>query len=96
MTLPQGNNNNNNNTKQRSTLRLSDRERQHRLSSNPYVSAHDLQMVLQSVANVKLERKESLNELREERLRRRSMMNGGDGVVVKKTTKSLSMGLMSW
>ena len=96
MTLQQGNKNNNN-TKQRSTLRLSDRERQHRLSSNPYVSAHDLQMVLQSVANVKLERKESLNELREERLRRRSMMNnGGNGVGVKKTTKSLSMGLMSW
>ena len=55
-------------------------------------------MVLQSVANVKLERKESLNELREERLRRRSMMNGGGngGMVAKKTTKSLSMGLMSW
>jgi hypothetical protein len=95
MTLQQGNKNNN--IKQRSSLRLSDRERHHRLSSNPYVSAHDLQMVLQSVANVKLERKESLNELREERLRRRSMMNnGGNGVGVKKTTKSLSMGLMSW
>ena len=94
MTLQQGSNTN---TKQRSTLRLSDRERQHRLSSNPYVSAHDLQMVLQSVAHVKLERKESLNELREERLRRRSMMNGGNGgMVMKKTTKSLSMGLMSW
>ena len=95
MTLQQGNNNII--IKQRSTLRLSDRERQHRLSSNPYVSAHDLQMVLQSVANVKLERKESLNELREERLRRRSMMNGGnDGMGVKMTMKSLGMGLMSW
>ena len=52
-------------------------------------------MVLQSVANVKLERKESLNELHEERLRRRRVNDGGV-MAVKKTTKSLSMGLMSW
>jgi hypothetical protein len=53
--------------RRRSSLKLSDRERHRRLSANPNVSAEDLQKVLQAVANVRLERKESLNELREKR-----------------------------
>lgn len=60
---------NNKRTTSSSLRRLSNQERQRRLSSNPNVSVEDLQMVLQSVANVKLERRESLNELREERQR---------------------------
>lgn len=47
--------------------KLSDRERHRRLSSNPHVSVQELQSVLQAVASVRLERQESLNELREER-----------------------------
>jgi hypothetical protein len=69
----QGTNNNKRTTSSSSSSslrRLSNQERQRRLSSNPHVSVEDLQMVLQSVANVKLERRESLNELREERQRR--------------------------
>jgi hypothetical protein len=65
----QGTSNNKRTTSSSSLRRLSNQERQRRLSSNPHVSVEDLQMVLQSVANVKLERRESLNELREERLR---------------------------
>lgn len=42
-------------TSSSSLRRLSNQERQRRLSSNPHVSVEDLQMVLQSVANVKLE-----------------------------------------
>ena len=53
--------------RRRSSLKLSDRERHRRLSANPNVSVEDLQSVLQAVANVRLERKESLNELREQR-----------------------------
>lgn len=50
-----------------STLkRLSDRERQRRLSSNPNVSMEDLSKALQSIAAVRMERRASLNELREE------------------------------
>lgn len=49
--------------------KLSDRERHRRLSSNPNVSVQELQSVIQAVASVRLERKESLNELREERRR---------------------------
>ena len=52
--------------RRRSSLKLSDRERHRRLSANPNVSAEDLQNVLQAVAGVRLERKESLNELRKE------------------------------
>ena len=51
----------------RRPLKLSDRERHRRLSANPNVSVEDLQSVLQTIANVRLERKESLNELREQR-----------------------------
>ena len=65
----QGTSNNKRTTSSSSLRRLSNQERQRRLSSNPHVSVEDLQMVLQSVANVKLERRESLNELREERQR---------------------------
>ena len=66
----QGTSNNKRTSSSSSSLRrLSNQERQRRLSSNPHVSVEDLQMVLQSVANVKLERRESLNELREERQR---------------------------
>ena len=64
----QGTSNNKRTSSSSSSLRrLSNQERQRRLSSNPHVSVEDLQMVLQAVANVKLERRESLNELREER-----------------------------
>ena len=66
-----GNNNNNNNNKftkrSMSELRLSDRERHRRLSANPNISMEDLQIALQSVATTKLERKESLIELRQEK-----------------------------
>ena len=50
-----------------SELRLSDRERQRRISSNPNISYTDLHSVLQSVAETRLERKNSLNELRREK-----------------------------
>jgi len=50
-----------------SELRLSDRERQRRISSNPNISYTDLHSVLQSVAETRLERKLSLNELRREK-----------------------------
>ncbi len=50
----------------RRPLKLSDRERHRRLSANPNVSVEDLQSVLQAVANVRLERKESLNTARRE------------------------------
>ena len=56
---------------QRRPLKLSARERHRRLSSNPHVSVQDLQAVLRAVASTKLERKESLNELREELLKRK-------------------------
>ena len=52
--------------RRRTSLKLSDRERHRRLSANPNVSAEDLQNVLQAVAGLRLERKESLNELRKE------------------------------
>ena len=62
-----GNSNNNKFTKRSmSELRLSDRERHRRLSANPNISMEDLQIALQSVATTKLERKESLIELRQE------------------------------
>jgi hypothetical protein len=51
----------------RRSLKLSERERHRRLSANPNVSIEDLQSVLQLVANAKLQRTESLNELKEER-----------------------------
>ena len=54
-------------SRRRGPTKLSDRERHRRLSANPNVSVEDLQSVLQAVADVRLERKESLNELREER-----------------------------
>jgi hypothetical protein len=55
----------------RTPLKLSERERHRRLSANPNVSIEDFQSVLQLVANVKLERKESLNKLRQRQERRR-------------------------
>lgn len=69
----------------RRPLKLSDRERHRRLSSNPNVSVQDLQMVLAAVANVRLERKESLNELREERRMTNSnnRRNGGNNFAKK-------------
>ena len=75
-------------TRRRGPLKLSDRERHRRLSANPNVSVEDLQKVLQAVANVRLERKESLNELREERrkLKQQQML---------KKSMSLSMFVMS-
>jgi len=50
----------------RSELKLSDRERHRRLSANPNVSMQDLNEVLASIATTRLQRKESLNEVREE------------------------------
>ena len=75
-------------SRRRGALKLSDRERHRRLSANPNVSVEDLQKVLQAVANVRLERKESLNELREERrkLKQQQML---------KKSMSLSMFVMS-
>jgi hypothetical protein len=55
----------------RTPLKLSERERHRRLSANPNVSIEDVQSLLQLVANVKLERKESLNKLRQRQERRR-------------------------
>ena len=67
-----GNSNNNKFTKRSmSELRLSDRERHRRLSANPNISMEDLQIALQSVATTKLERKESLIELRQEKQQQR-------------------------
>ena len=54
-----------------SELRLSDRERHRRLSTNPNISMEDLHIALQSVATSKLERKESLVELQQEQQKRR-------------------------
>eukprot|EP00984_Skeletonema_dohrnii_P036717 scaffold38014_cov144-Skeletonema_dohrnii-CCMP3373.AAC.2 len=71
----------------RRSLKLSDRERHRRLSANPNVSVQDLQSVLQAVANIKLERKESLNELREERRMLKQQQ--------KLQSRSISMGVMS-
>ena len=65
------NNNNNRIRRSRSELKLSDRERHRRLSANPNVSMEDLHSVLQQVAQVKLGRKESLNEIREQRAKER-------------------------
>jgi len=55
----------------KSELRLSDRERHRRISANPNVSMEDLQLALQSVAVTRWERKESLNELRQQQQKRR-------------------------
>ncbi|KAL9185659.1 hypothetical protein ACHAXT_003436 [Thalassiosira profunda] len=55
-----------------SELRLSDRERHHRLRVNPHVSYEDLDRALQSVAEAKLERRNSLNEFREQVLAERA------------------------
>lgn len=71
----------------RRSLKLSDRERHRRLSANPNVSVQDLQSVLQAVANIRLERKESLNELREERRMLKQQQ--------KLQSRSISMGVMS-
>ena len=45
-----------------SGLKLSNRERQRQLSENPNVTVEELYEVLASVANTRLERRESLNE----------------------------------
>ncbi|KAK1733156.1 hypothetical protein QTG54_016133 [Skeletonema marinoi] len=71
----------------RRSLKLSDRERHRRLSANPNVSVQDLQSVLQAVANIRLERKKSLNELREERRMLKQQQ--------KLQSRSISMGVMS-
>ena len=60
-----------NSSRRRGPLKLSDRERHRRLSANPNVSVEDLQSVLQAVADVRLERKQSLDELQEERRHRK-------------------------
>ncbi len=75
----------------RRPLKLSDRERHRRLSANPNVSVEDLQSVVQAVANVRLERKESLNELREERMMMRRVLKQQQA----QSSMSLSMWVMS-
>ena len=62
-----------------SELRLSDRERQRRISSNPNISYTDLHSVLQSVAETRLERKNSLNELRREHMLKKQQQKNGSG-----------------
>eukprot|EP00984_Skeletonema_dohrnii_P038864 scaffold42612_cov133-Skeletonema_dohrnii-CCMP3373.AAC.1 len=70
----------------RRSLKLSDRERHRRLSANPNVSAQDLQSVLQAVSSIRMERKESLDELRQERrMRQQQKLHTGSG--------SMDMGL---
>ena len=60
-----------------SDLKLSDRERHRRISANPHVSLEELHAVLQSVAQIRLFRKESLMELCDEK-RRMVMMTRED------------------
>ena len=60
-----------------SDLKLSDRERHRRISANPHVSLEELHAVLQSVAQIRLCRKESLMELCDEK-RRMVMMTRED------------------
>ena len=76
--------------RRRSSLKLSDRERHRRLSANPNVSTEDLHNVLQAVAGVRLEREESLNELREERRKLKQEQK------VKKKSRNHSMLRCTW
>jgi len=55
-----------------SELKLSDRERQIRLHVNPRVSVEDVRAVLLSTAKARLERTESLNEWKMERMAKRA------------------------
>lgn len=57
-----------------SELRLSDAERHQRLSANPNVSNEDLRKTLQTIAVTKLERKESLQELRMQQIMMKRMV----------------------
>jgi len=70
----------------RRSLKLSDRERHRRLSANPNVSAQDLHSVLQAVSSIRMERKESLDELRQERRMRQQQK-------LQMQTESGSMGM---
>ena len=54
-----------------SDFKLSDRERHRLISANPHVSLEELHNVLQSVAQIRLDRKETLLELCDEERRRR-------------------------
>ena len=59
--------------KSRSAIRLSDRERQRLLRSSPSVNEQEMARILNVIATVKLQRKESLNEIHEEAKRRAKM-----------------------
>ena len=67
---------NNTNTIRRSMseLRVSDEERHRRLSANPNVSNEELRKTLQTIAVTKLERKESLQELRVQQIMMKRMV----------------------
>ena len=54
-------------------LRISEEDRRQTLMSNPNVSAQDLYSVLISLEEIKLERKESLKELRRKQLIKRKL-----------------------
>lgn len=55
-------------------LRLSYDERHRRLALNPTVTSAELTSVLRSTSEVRLQRKESLNELREERRKKQDLL----------------------
>ena len=69
-------NSSNTNTIRRSMseLRLSDEERRQRLSANPNISNEELRKTLQTIAVTKLERKESLQELRMQQIMMKRMV----------------------
>ena len=69
-------NSSNTNTIRRSMseLRLSDEERHKRLSANPNISNEELRKTLQTIAVTKLERKESLQELRMQQIMMKRMV----------------------
>jgi hypothetical protein len=62
------------------SFKLGDRERQRMLRMNPSVSEADLSRILNMIADVKFQRKQSLNEIREE-MDRQSKIDRGRAVL---------------
>lgn len=58
------------------SFKLNDRDRQRLLRSNPRVSEADLSNVLSMIADIKFQRKQSLNEIHEEKRMQRNLELG--------------------
>lgn len=81
----------------RSELRIPEGERRKYLLLNPNVSVEDVYGVLQSVAEAKLERKESLTEFKKQRLRELLVARANEKkalmreLIVKKNGEALAL-----